>query len=192
MANNDREIEIKIPLDKNTFSRAKEKLKGIAKFVKSLKQVDEYFTPMHRNFVEPKFPFEWLSIRRRGNKVFLNYKHYYPENVEIATHCDEFETEIKDPEQLEKIFSVLDFKKLVTVEKEREIYIYNDEFEIALDRVKDLGFFIEIEAIKDFGSIEKTREKLFEIANFLGIDISKTDKRGYPYLLMKKKGFVKQ
>lgn len=187
MANNNVEIEIKIPLDEDAFLKVKEKLKKIANFVKTLQQKDDYFIPVHRNFVEPKFPFEWLSIRKRGDKAILNYKHWYPENVEIATHCDEFETEIKNPDQLEKIFSVLNFKKLITVEKEREVYIHNDEFEIALDTVKELGHFIEIEAMKDFGSVEATREKLFEFAKYLGIDISKTDKRGYPFLLMKKR-----
>ena len=190
MSNNNIEIEIKIPLDKDTFFQVKEKLKKISKFVKNSHQIDEYFTPAHRNFVEPEFPFEWLSIRKRDDKVILNYKHYYPENVEVTTHCDEFETEIKNLDQLEKIFSVLNFKKLVTVEKEREVYIYNDEFEVALDIVKELGHFIEIEAMKDFGSVEATREKLFEFAKDLGIDISKTDKRGYPFLLMKKKGLL--
>ncbi|HDD45991.1 MAG TPA: class IV adenylate cyclase, partial [Candidatus Aenigmarchaeota archaeon] len=188
---NNIEIEIKIPLNENTFSRVRSKIKRIAKFVKKTKQIDEYFTPAHRNFIRPKFPFEWLSIRRRGDKVILNYKHYYPENVEVTTHCDEFETEVKSHEALAKIFSALNFKKLVTVVKEREVYLYNDEFEIALDRVKELGYFIEIEAIKDFGGIKSAREKLFEFAKSLGIDISKTDKRGYPYLLMKKKGLIK-
>jgi len=191
MSNNNIEIEIKIPLDEKSFFKVKEKLEKIAKFVKNSHQIDEYFTPAHRNFLEPEFPFEWLSIRKRDDKVVLNYKHYYPENVEITTHCDEFETEIKNLDQLEKIFSVLNFKKLVTVEKEREVYVYNDEFEIALDIVKELGHFMEIEAIKFFGSVEATREKLFEFAKNLGIDISKTDKRGYPYLLMKKRKLVK-
>ena len=191
MSNNNIEIEIKIPLDEKTFFKVKEKLEKIAKFVKNSHQIDEYLTPAHRNFLEPEFPFEWLSIRKRDDKVVLNYKHYYPENVEITTHCDEFETEIKNLDQLEKIFSVLNFKKLVTVEKEREVYVYNDEFEIALDKVKELGHFMEIEAIKFFGSVEATREKLFEFAKNLGIDISKTDKRGYPYLLMKKRKLVK-
>ena len=191
MSNNNIEIEIKIPLDEKSFFKVKEKLEKIAKFVKNSHQIDEYFTPAHRNFLEPEFPFEWLSIRKRDDKVVLNYKHYYPENVEITTHCDEFETEIKNLDQLEKIFSVLNFKKLVTVEKEREVYVYNDEFEIALDKVKELGHFMEIEAIKFFGSVEATREKLFEFAKNLGIDISKTDKRGYPYLLMKKRKLVK-
>lgn len=191
MANDDIEIEIKFPLSEDTFARVKEKLQNIAKSVKSIKQVDKYFTPLHRNFVKPKFPFEWLSIRRRGNKVILNYKHFYPENAEETTHCDEFETEVEKPEQLEKIFSSLDLEKLVTVEKEREKYIYNNEFEIALDKVKELGNFIEIEAIKNFGDIEATRKRLFEFAKKLEIDISKIDKRGYPFLLMKKKGLIK-
>jgi len=59
--------------------------------------------------------------------------------------------------------------------------------EISLDIVKKLGYFIEIEAIKEFGSIEKTREKLFEFAKDLEIDLSKIEKRGYPLLLIKKK-----
>jgi adenylate cyclase class 2 len=192
MANNNIEIEIKIPLDKDTFVNIKEKLKQIAKFVGKSCQIDEYFTPPHKNFIKPKFPFEWLSIRKRNGRVILSYKHYYPENVEAPTHCEELETEIESKEQLENIFSALNFKKLVTVEKEREVYVSDDGFEIALDRVKELGNFIEIEATKSFGSIEETREKLFEFAKNLGVDVSKIDKRGYPFLLMKKKGLIKE
>jgi adenylate cyclase class 2 len=190
MSNNDIEIEIKIQLNKKQFFEIKERIEKIARFEKSTYQRDEYFTPFHRNFVTPKFPFEWLSIRKRGDKAFLNYKHFYPEDGEVKTHCDEFETEIKNPEQLRKIFLALDFKELVTVEKKREIYIYDDKFEIAFDIVKDLGYFIEIEALKDFGGIKMTRERLFEFAKNLGIDISKICKRGYPYLLMEKKGLL--
>ncbi len=192
MAKNNTEIEIKIPLDENDFFRVRAVLETISKFVKKSEQTDDYFTPAHRNFVEPEFPFEWLSIRTRDKKAILNYKHFYPENVKTFTHCDEFESEIKDVEQLKKVFSVLDFKKLITVEKQREIYIYNDEFEIALDKVKKLGHFIEIESIKDFGGIELTRKKLFEFAKKIGIDISEAGKRGYAYLLMEKKGLIKQ
>lgn len=190
MANNDMEIEIKIKLDETSFLKVKEKLDKIADFKKKLQQVDDYFTPIHRNFVEPKFPYEWLRIGKRGGKVILNYKHFYPENVEVATHCDEFETEIQDAQQLQKILSVLNFKKLVTVDKEREVYT-SEEFEIVLDVVKQLGHFIEIEAIKDLGSVEETREKLFEFAKNLGIDTSNPDKRGYPFLMMEKKGLIK-
>ncbi len=190
MAHNNTEIEIKINLDTSAFIRVREKVKSLAIFVKKIQQVDTYFTPVHRDFIRPAFPFEWLSIRKRGNDTLLNYKHWYPEDVEDTTHCDEFEVTVDSEVQLEKIFSALNIRKLVTVEKEREVYQYQDKFEISFDTVKELGYFIEIESLKDFDGVEATREKLFDFANQLGIDISNVDKRGYPYILMKKKGFI--
>ncbi len=190
MAYENTEIEIKIALDEDSFLRLREKLNKIAKFMKTSQQSDTYFTPAHRNFMEPQFPFEWLSVRRRGNKAILNYKHWYPENSEDTTHCDEFETVIEKPEQLERMFSVLNFGELVTVEKHREIFVYNDEFGISLDTVKYLGYFIEIEALKDFGGVDTTRERLLEFARTLDLDTSSIEKRGYPFQLMKKKGLL--
>ena len=191
MAHNDVEVEVKMPVDEKTFLGVKNKLSKIAKFVRKIGQEDTYFTPIHRNFVEPKYPFEWLSIRKRGDKVIINYKHFHPENVEVTTHCDEFETEVNSNDKLEKIFSALNLTKLVTVKKEREVYVYKDEFEIALDDVKELGNFIEIEALKHDGSVEAVRKRLLEFAEELGIDTSKEDMCGYPCLLMKKKGLIK-
>ena len=186
----DKEIEIKISLNEKEFLRARDETAKLAKFAGSSEQSDEYFTPSHRNFVEPRYPFEWLSIRKRAGKSILNYKHFYPENAEIATHCDEFEAEISDAEKLKKMLSSLNFRSLVTVEKEREVYL-SDDFEIAFDKVRDLGWFIEIEAVKNLGSVEETREKLFEFAKKLGINVSEADKRGYPYALMKMKRLIR-
>lgn len=191
MASNDKEIEIKIPINEKTFNNLKNRLKKIAKFKNSKKQIDEYYTPKHRNFVKPKLPYEWLSIRERGDKSILNYKYFHPKNAKVFTHCDEFETEIKGSEKLKKIFLSLNFKKLITIEKEREIYIYNNEFEISLDKVKDLGLFIEIEALKNSKNVKKTLKELFQFAKELNLDISKVDKKGYPYLMMHKKGLIK-
>ncbi len=188
----DTEIEIKIKIDEDTFSRVKEKLRKTAEFKKKSQQVDDYYMPKHRNFLEPKIPYEWLRIGIRGGKTILNYKHYYiNKEAGTGTHCDEIEIEIQDVEQLRKLFAALNFRKLVTVDKEREIYMYGDGFEIALDRVRDLGCYVEIEAKKDLGSVEETRKKLFELAGNLGVDASNLDKLGYPYALMQKKGLIK-
>ncbi len=192
MSHNDTEIEIKIKLDSESFSKIREKVENTAKFVKKVRQSDEYFTPAHRDFVEPKFPFEWLSIRKRGDKAILNYKHWHPDNAEIHTHCDELETEISNPEGLKKMFAAINMKSLVTVDKEREVFTYEDEFEVALDVVKELGYFVEIETTKDFGSVEEARKRLFEFAKILGVDTSNPDLRGYPFVLMEKKGLLKK
>jgi adenylate cyclase class 2 len=191
MAADDVEVEIKVPLSERDFSGLKKKLAGIANFEKSVHQKDEYFNAPDRDFLKPKFPFEWLSIRSRGDKTILSYKHYHPEDVEVATHCDEFETMVGSPEGIRKIFSSLGFRSIVVVEKHRDTYVYGEEFEIEMDDVECLGKFVEIEALKDFGGVENTRKKVFDFAKFLGIDPLKADKRGYPFLVMEKKGLVK-
>lgn len=189
--NKDKEIEIRILLDKKSFLKIKKQLLKIAKFKNKSRQVDEYFTPTHRNFVKPKFPYEWLRIGKRGNQTLITYKHFYPENAEYHTYCDEYETKIDNTEALKKIFSALNFKKLITVDKKREVYFYKDEFKITLDEVKDLGYFMEMEALKDFGGIAKTRKMIFKFAKKLNLDLFRKDERGYPFLLMKKKGLIK-
>ncbi len=192
MAHNNKEIEIKISVDRKTFVSAEKRLKKIARFEKLSEQKDEYFTPAHRNFVGRKYPHEWFSLRRRSNKAIVNYKRFYPEGSEIFTHCDEFEAEISNPGHFGRILDSLNMKKLVVVSKKRKTYLYKEDFEIALDYVNDLGYFIEIEALKDFGGVEKTRKKLFEFARQLGIKKIEADKRGYPYLLMEKKGLIRR
>jgi adenylate cyclase class 2 len=182
----DTEIELKFRLSEEAFLELQKRLKEVASFVEGSRHVDDYYTPAHRDFLEPRFPFEWLSLRRRDGKAMLNYKHFYPEGAEVFTHCDEFELEVSDAEQLERILAALDFKPLIRVEKEREVYRHG-EFEIGLDRVKGLGFFVEIEAMKDFGSVERARKRILELAERLGIDASKVQKRGYPFMLMRKR-----
>jgi adenylate cyclase, class 2 len=191
MAHDNQEIEIKIPVSEETFLMVREKLLAIARPGPKTNQVDRYFTPGHRSFVEPRYPFEWLSVRRRGGKAILTYKHWYPENQELNTHCDEFETELSDPEQMERILKVLDFRELVTVDKTRETFYFEGKFEVCLDQVRDLGFFVEIEATADLGSVEETRARLLEFAARIGLPEPVMDKRGYPYELMKKKGLLK-
>lgn len=191
MANNNTEIEIQVKITEEDFNNLKEYMNKKAKFIKTTYQEDDYYTPIHRNFVEPKYPFEWIRIGKRGDRVMLTYKHYYPENAEVNTHCDEFEVEINSKEQMNKIFTALDLKKLITVKKTRNTYEYNDELEIALDIVDELGYYIEIETIKDFGSVESSVERLHQFAEEFNIDLSNRDNRGYPARLLEKKGLTK-
>jgi predicted adenylyl cyclase CyaB len=190
MAADDQEIEVKFSVSKEVFEEALLRTKKLVPLHGKSAQKDEYFTPLHRNFVSPEFPFEWLSIRERGGKTILNYKHFYPENAAIVTHCDEYETVVEDSSKLKKIFDALNIKSLVVVKKDRETYNISGEFEIAFDTMEDLGYFIEIEAMKNLGDVQKTRQLIFGLAKKLGLDVNAGDNRGYPYLLMKKRGLV--
>lgn len=183
-----KEIEIKIKISEEKANFCKNFLIHNAIFVNSSQEVDQYLSPSHRNFLAPEFPFEWLRLRLKNNKVVLNYKHWYPENAEVSTHCDEFETEIQNSDSLLRIFKALDITPLIIVDKVREKYNYKDEFDISIDFVKELGYFIEIEYIGKSNKIEEANKLLLEIAKTLNLDISQRDNRGYPYLMLEKVG----
>lgn len=190
MAVADIEVEIRLSVSPQQFQNVRKILETTASFKNNSEELDEYFTPPHRNFVALTHPFEWLRIREKAGNTSLNYKHFHPENVAVTTHCDEFETGINEPEKLRKIFAALNFNKLITVKKQRKTFFTTD-FEIALDIVDGLGHFIEIEALKDFGGMHATRNKIHEFARSLSLDPTKEDQKGYPWLLLEKRGLRK-
>ena len=187
MAHNNIEIEIKIKLTKPKFEKIKKLLSKIAEQTNISHHIDTYYNPTYKSFLKPKNPYEWLTIRERDGKVKLNYKHWYPEGVKNTTHCDEFETEISNKSQMEKILKAVHFENFVTVDKKRITYEYNKEFEIALDQVKRLGYFIEVESMKNKGGIKKAHQKILEfLKTELGITETKTVPGGYGAEMMRK------
>ena len=146
MAKKDIEVEIKIPLTKELFDKVRIRLKKRASFVGSSSEIDIYFNPPHKNFLKPKHPYEYLRLRVKNDRGVITYKHVYFDDKGRKTHSDEYEAKVESPKQLEKILSVLGFKNFLVIEKQREKYLHKDQLEIVLDRVRDLGYFIEIEA----------------------------------------------
>ncbi len=181
---NDVETEIKIKLSEKEFQDLKLHLDKKGKFLKSVHQKDTYYSPTHRDFTKPKYPYEWLRIGERGNKIIVNYKHWYPENAEVNTHCDEYEVEIDDVVNMDKIFKVLDLKEIAVVDKNRLTYFYLDKYEIALDTVEKLGYFVEIEVKKYDGTPLEEYEKILKTAKDLNLNLNNIDQRGYPFYLI--------
>lgn len=128
----DIETEIKIKLTKSEFDSLKLHLEDNAKFLAETSQKDTYYQPTHRKFLKDNNDeiTEWLRIGIRGNKKILNYKNWYDNK-----YCDEYEVEIDDEHNLEKILIVLGLEKLVAVKKIRRTYFYQEKYEIALDYV---------------------------------------------------------
>ena len=187
MAYNNIEIEIKIEVNESSFKNARNLLRKIAIKKGKTKQIDTYYSSKEEGYLgAEKFPYKWLSIRERDGKKIINYKYYYPEGAEKHEYCDEFETEVSNSEMMDLIFNKLGANKIAIVDKIREKYIFKDEFEIVLDTVKDLGYFIEVEALKDQGGVTKTRQKVKDFINDLKIEDYRTDYRGYPFLVFEK------
>ena len=178
------EVEIKVKID--NFEEIKSKVTKIGNLIKSIKQIDDYYVPFHRDFFARKpHPAEWLRSRTNPEKVVFEYDlSINPKENGDHDYAEEYETEIKDPEEFKKILGFLDFKKYLTVEKQREYWMCGD-IEVALDQVKDLGYFIEAEAKGDFKDEKEARKACSDFLESLGIDNIEENsiKTGYPELL---------
>lgn len=183
----DVETEIKIKLSEKEFNDLKLLLNQKGKFLKDINQKDTYYSPSHRDFLAHKYPYEWLRIGERGNQIIINYKHWYPEGVANNTYCDEYEVEIDDVANMDKIFKALNLKEIAVVDKKRITYFYLDKYEVALDTVENLGYFVEIEVKKYEKEPLEEYELLLKTAKDLHLNLNNLDRRGYPYHIIDSK-----
>ncbi len=175
------EIQVKVENDKPLLDF----LRKNGQFQSEKHQVDEYFSPAHKDFLSVRPVKEWLRLRDADGKYSINYKNWHYDDKGKSHYCDEYEAEIEDLGTLKKILGSLNFKSLVIVDKVRGIWVYKD-YEIGIDSVKSLGNFVEIEYI---GKDEKVEpEKITaEMTNFLKeVGCGKVERNyvGYPFQLL--------
>jgi len=177
------EIEIQVQIEKGRKLLAF--LKKEAKFCGQSDQIDNYFVPIHRNFTKVRPIKEWLRLRNSSGKNTINYKNWHYDKNGRSHFADEYESEISDPRKMKGIFKALDMKPIVTVHKKRGTWIYK-EWEIAIDSIKNLGDFVEIE-YKGKDKDKKPAEITQEMVNFLKkIDCGEIKRNylGYPFQLL--------
>lgn len=91
-----------------------------------------------------------------------------------------------DSINLKKIFKVLGLEEIVYVDKIRRIYKYKDKYEISLDIVKELGYFVEIEIKKYNKDLSLEYDELLKVAKNFGLNLNNIDRRGDPYYMVYK------
>lgn len=172
------ETEIKIKISASLYATLDTFFQKNARFLTESTQKDTYFEPTHRPFLKEKGQMinEWLRIGERGNKKILNYKNWH-NNM----YCDEYEVEIDNSQNLTQIFTILNLKKIAEVQKSRKSYLYQDKYEVSLDKVERLGHFIEIEVKKYDTTAYSEYDKLLKLAHDLNLNLNNIDKVGYPY-----------
>ena len=186
-------IEVEIKVKVAGFKEIKKKLAKCGNLAKSIKQIDEYYIPCHRDFFAKKpHPVEWLRIRTNPDKTIFEYDKSINKRANGLQDCaHEYETEVSRPDELRKILEFLDFKKVITVQKQRE-YWNCGGFEVALDDIKGLGFFVEVEVKGNFKNAGKARRGCIDILDKLGVKFSEKDliNIGYPVLLSNSRKFI--
>lgn len=148
------------------------------------RQVDEYYTPAHRDFTSIRPVKEWLRLRDMEGSYSINYKNWHYDADGKSNHCDEYETPVKDVEQVRNIFKALNYKKIVVVDKIRKTWLFND-WEVAVDRISGLGDFVEIEykGSEDPDSRQETK-KMLEFLISIGCENVERNYLGYPFQLL--------
>ena len=150
------------------------------------KQNDIYFSPLHFPFFGGEIDNECLRIRVLDDKNILSYKMFIPATNDSEAHCIEDEVEINDIDKVKTILNDLRIEEVFTLKKERRKVLYKNVLEIALDKVDNLGFFIELEII-DTNNIEKALDVMNEFTNKFNITNDMRNFDGYSYLLYNKR-----
>jgi adenylate cyclase, class 2 len=150
----------------------------------AVRQVDAYYNAPHRDFTAPAVISEWLRLRETDHGASVNYKRWLPEDAEIKTHCDEYETPVEDVEALRRTLDALDFTKLVTVDKTREEWTLPGEVVVAFDTVADAGHFVEFEFKGEADSAEDAIGRLQAFIDGLDVSLGDRINRGYPHMIL--------
>lgn len=168
-------FEIKARCSKERQDKLREYiLESATKFLGKDYQIDTYFNVLQGR----------LKIRKGNIENYLIY--YERENKKDSKQSNVLLVNLEKNKNLEQIIRKT-HEVLIEVNKEREIY-FIDNVKFHLDHVKELGRFIEIEAISENNSLplEKIKEQCNYYKHLFGIDDSDLIKNSYSDMLLEK------
>lgn len=178
-------IELEILVEINElYEKAKSKLSKY-NFTKETLMEDIYFyDPLRQNLKPNEIgkTFECLRIRNYDNESKITYKQDVYEK-DVWQYSNENEISVDNFKEAEHIFNCLGLKKLLTIRNKRRFYIYNN-YEIVLEKVDDLGTFLEVEykgTLKETQIVQE-KNKIWEFIKSLGLQTSNELNAGKPEL----------
>lgn len=184
--NNSIEIEMKLEIDKEKYENLLNKFKLECKKHVSKKQHDIYFSPETPSFFGGNIDDECIRIRIQKDKYILCYKKIYFGKDENDIHIAEYETEVSNLDATINILKGVRINKVCELLKQRDTFIYDNLFEISLDYVDKLGYFIEIEIYDKNLPVREGNKLLLEFIKKMDLDITKRNLKGYSYLMYDK------
>ena len=164
------ELKVPDPEPERTLERCREI--GAAE-VGILDQRDTYFA----------VPRDRLKLREQkpGPSTLIQYKRADETSARVSNYVL---VAIGDPPALKQALASA-LGVTCVIEKERRLFLWEETVRIHLDRVKDLGAFIEIEAVagKD-SNLEREREQVERLRSLLSIESAQLVAGGYSDLLL--------
>jgi adenylate cyclase class 2 len=179
------EVEQKFPVEDLADIESRLASAG-ATFTDAVVQVDRYFAHPMRDFAQTD---EAIRIRQVGDANFITYKG--PKIDATTKTRKEIELPLHNgaehAEQWVSLLDALGFSPVAVVSKRRRhahIAWQDAEIEIALDQVRDLGNFVELEVRADDETLDAAKSKVQSLADELGL--SGSEQLSYLEMLLAK------
>lgn len=179
------EVELRLQLVESEAAKLLELVRAQPS-VQETHQLDLYFDTADRTWTSTDPVRRWLRMRTTNRGAQINLKTFTYSAGGDTTGAEEVEFEINDADAGLHFLQTLGYEQVVSVSKVR-VSAQFDGIEVAVDRVENLGLYAEIEALDLTGTYNEILESLKKFVTSLGIEVRTTDKRGYPYALLKKR-----
>jgi predicted adenylyl cyclase CyaB len=171
------EIEAKLKVD--SLQEVESKLQQLgAEFVAEQDQSDIHFDDSNATLSNSD---RCLRLRRQvvgdDAKFILTYKG--AKEKSNYKKRQEIEVDIGNSESIQKLLSALGYEKRLTVEKKRRLWRFGG-CEVALDHLKVLGDFVEIEGPED--------EKINNVQKNLGLEDLQHIPKSYASMIAERRG----
>ncbi|MGV8142133.1 MAG: class IV adenylate cyclase [Candidatus Pacearchaeota archaeon] len=175
------EVETKIPISDGQVSDVRKRIKEISKFIKRENKKDDYYSLEYFSY-----PTKSLRIRDKGKVKEVNFKkrHSYLNGVYAK---NEVQFEISDTSNFINLIEDFGFRKWLHKEKITELYRTANGVSIELNKVKGLGYFLELEVLCPLKQVASARKKIIDTRLKLGFSQKDSEERGYTKQLWDKK-----
>ena len=183
-----KEIEVKIKPDDRVLKIVEAWLKTNAKSGGVVSQVDYYFdNPSNTFFYNSDYrgreTDNYFRLRKTDKFNYICLKKIKRGEKGKPLYAEEFEVVVDDAGKALDLIKALGYTDVVTIfEKKREIYLYG-AFEIAIDRVEELGVFIEIELKEEVEDFKDGYTLIYDFLRSIGVRKFRKQPQGYVHQL---------
>jgi len=179
------EVETKIKVDNSEVKKFRKRIREIAKFEKKGKKVDDYFAIKKNPMYYPKKAFR---SRTTSDHIEINFKKhlkkFWTKNIVVKQEF-EFKIPKDDFKDMMELFYDMGFTEWIQKVKWNETYKWKKDKKVSieLNKVKHLGYFIELEYLAKPSQMKKAIRKLQTVIKELRIKQNQIDNTGYTKML---------
>ncbi|MBI5804391.1 class IV adenylate cyclase [Candidatus Pacearchaeota archaeon] len=173
-------IEVESKIKVRNPKEIRRRIRDFAKFSGKEEKIDDYYA-LNTNH----YPKKSLRIRKRKGIYEVNFKQRisYKKGIHAKKESEFNVSDIKNFVELIKDFG---FRKWLRKEKLSEVYTIKKNFHVELNKVKNLGWFLEVEYLAEENEIAEARREVVRIMRLLGLKKKDVVKEGYTKMLWDK------